>query len=178
MKVLIKSEELTKLETVFTEVLGGVEGSEDLVKRLLDSFEPKPAIPNRVLNREDVLNDHHPQLTVGDLKRHITKNEIPDSAPVLIERVEDTYYERNNWGVLLKGGYHYHQILKDNERTRQEIERRARGEEPHYPGIKDSDLAIIDRQEILDEFKNQYTPSWSCVKYEDEDSILFIDLHY
>jgi hypothetical protein len=68
-------------------------------------------------------------------------------------------------------------VIKANERMKQEIERRARGEEPHFE-IEDPAKFILENQDLLDEFQGQYTPAWSCVKYRDEDSILFIDLHY
>jgi hypothetical protein len=176
-KILVRGDELDQVRKILEAELGDLADSAQRIDRIMSMFDVKPAIPARKLTRDEVLSDRSPRLTVGDLKRHIEENVIPDSAPVLIERVEDLYYERSNWGVLLKQGFHYNQVIKANERMKQEIERRARGEEPHFE-IEDPAKFILENQDLLDEFQGQYTPAWSCVKYRDEDSILFIDLHY
>lgn len=175
-KILITNESIELVRKQLESELGDLADSAQRIDRIMSMFDVKPAIPARKLTRDEVLSDRSPRLTVGDLKMHIAKNRIPDSAPVLIERVVDVYYERGNWGVLLKHGIHYDQAVKANERMKQEIERRARGEEPHFE-IDDPAKFILENS-VLEEFQEQYTPAWSCVKYRDEDSILFIDLHY
>lgn len=54
------------------------------------------------MSREDLDNGYQHFLTVGRLKEFLAKNELPDDAKVLIERVEDAYYENNNWSVYEK----------------------------------------------------------------------------
>lgn len=85
-----------------------------------------------VLSKQGV-NSYLHHLTVGDLKRFLSENKLPDNAKVLIERIEDRYYEEGGWAVYTKQNDH-------------------------------GDL-------------NQYTPAWSCVKYESDNDLLFIDLH-
>lgn len=99
----------------------------------------------RELTREEVKNKMTSPLTVGDLKKFIAEYNLPDNAVVVTERVQDFYYENNNWGVY----------LKKNEYT-----------------DKDADGNFVK------DTMTQYTPAWCCVKYKDEDDILFIDLHY
>jgi hypothetical protein len=57
------------------------------------------------ITKEEINNYTH-FLTVGDLKKFLSKHDLPDNAPVLIERVEDVYYEKHDWGVYLKEGEH------------------------------------------------------------------------
>jgi hypothetical protein len=94
---------------------------------------------------KEELKKYNYYLTVGDLKKFLDKHNLPDNSPVLIQRVEDVYYEEHRWGVYLKEGEH---TFKDNEGN------------------------------LVKESLEQYHPAWSCVKYKDEDDILFIDLHY
>jgi hypothetical protein len=103
---------------------------------------------------EEELLDYSHYLTVGDLKKFIIENNIPDNAMVVTQRVEDMYFEprnpnRTGWGVLLKdNGYSL-----------------------------DKNLSNQLDQDDLNKFKTQYSPTWSCVGYEDK-RFLFIDLHY
>ena len=48
----------------------------------------------RILSKEDLLGYNH-NLTVGDLKKFIEEQGIPDDAKVMIQRVEDKYFENN-----------------------------------------------------------------------------------
>lgn len=152
----------------------------------------------RKITKESLFEGNLHGLTVGKLKDFITKFNIPDNAPVLIQRVEDTYFDgvdisgcrgcqdtengiypegskAEGWGVYLKEDeFCYHQ-RKINAEMEEEIIRRANGEEPEYPNIKNPADRII---EITDEMCDQYHPAWSCVYYKEDPNILFIDLHY
>ena len=52
----------------------------------------------KVLTRED-LASYSNNLTVGDLKKFIEEQGIPDDAKVMIQRVEDKYFENNETSV-------------------------------------------------------------------------------
>ena len=54
--------------------------------------------------REDEKYDFY--LTVGDLKKAFEEYDIPDDTKIMIERVEDVYFEKRNWGVYLKEYYY------------------------------------------------------------------------
>ena len=125
------------------------------------------------LTKEDI-KKYKNHLTVGGLKEFVKKNGIPDDAKIMIQRVEDFYFERNDWGVYLKEGVTYHSAKKMNENLLKESKRRECGLEPEYD-IEDPLSNII---EIGDELKEQYHPAWSCVNYKDDQDFLFIDLHY
>jgi hypothetical protein len=93
-------------------------------------------------------------LTVGELKKFINENQLSDNALVLIQRVEDKYFEprnpnRTGWGVL----------LKDNEFS-----------------LNIADTENLD-EDTINKFKSQYHVAFSCVNYNDK-RFLFIDAHY
>ena len=97
------------------------------------------------ITKEELTNGYDHYLTVGGLKKFLNKHNLPDTAKVVVQRVEDVYYEKYDWGVYLKEGMH---TFKD-------------------------DNGNIEKSSM-----EQYHPAWCCVKYNDEDNILFIDLHY
>lgn len=55
----------------------------------------------RKIKKED-LSDYKHYLTVGDLRAFLEFNDLPDSAHVMIQRVEDMYYEQHGWAVYEK----------------------------------------------------------------------------
>lgn len=91
----------------------------------------------RIITEEELKTKWQDWLTVGRLKAFLEKHNLPDDAKVVTQRIEDTYFEDHDWGVL----------------------------------EKDTEVCGIPA-------KAQYHPAWCCVKYSDEDNILFIDLHY
>lgn len=54
------------------------------------------------MSKEDLDNGYEHYLTVGDLKKFLEQHDLPNDAKVLVERVEDAYYEDNNWRVYEK----------------------------------------------------------------------------
>lgn len=130
--------------------------------------------PLRTLSKEDLINSFNHGLTVGGLKKFIEENNVPDNAKVMVQRVHDHYFENNNWGVYLKEGYWYYSAEKTNENMLEEIERRNKGLEPEYD-LEDPKSLMV---ELGDELKEQYYPAWSCVRYRDDQDLLFIDSHY
>jgi hypothetical protein len=137
-------------------------------------------------------------LTVGRLKKFIEENNLPDDAPVVVQRIEDRYYEGNDisgmlgcpdtedgiyppgsksqgWGVYLKEGDTYHNVKTMNVRMKEELIRRKNGEPGKFPKIDDPEKYI---EELNDQLKDQYHPIWSPVFYRDDKDILFLDLHY
>jgi len=63
-------------------------------------------------NSKKELNSYEHYLTVGGLKEFCDKHKLPDSAKVVIQRVEDVYYEEYGWGVYLKECEH---TVKDSD---------------------------------------------------------------
>lgn len=58
------------------------------------------------ITKEELKNGYEHFMTVGDLKRFLEETNIPDESKILIQRVEDRYYESGGWGVYLKEGEH------------------------------------------------------------------------
>ena len=112
-------------------------------------------------------------LTVGDLKNFLNKYNLDDDSLVVIQRVEDFYYEKNNWGVYLKEGDTVHNSRQWNK----DIKSGKYLDKEKYPKIKPDELRVIPEEE-MEELMEQYHPAWSCVRYKDDTDILFIDLHY
>lgn len=115
----------------------------------------------------------HGYLTVKSLKEHLKERDYDDDALVMIQRIEDMYYNKNSWSVLLKEGEHYHNAIQMNENMKAEVERRERGETPEY-GMDDPSKYI---HPVGEDSMEQYHPAWCCVWYKN-DKELFIDLHY
>lgn len=157
--------------------------------------------PKSIMTREELSDRYHHGLTVGRLKEILYKTTLPADAKVLIQRIEDRYYNGNDisgfrgcsytedgiyppgsksegWGVFLKEGESYHNAMSMNKKMREEIARRERGEEPEYPQMEDpSQFITPEDDETLNELKEQYHPAWCVVGYKDEEH-LFINLHY
>lgn len=101
------------------------------------------------------LASYSTKLTVGELRQFLSAHpEISDDATVLIERVEDFYYEKNGWSVVYKESDNYRFAKKLSEDTNESL-----------------------TETELQYSKNQYTPAFCCVKYAEDDN-LYVNLHY
>ena len=125
----------------------------------------------KVLSKEDVLKYNH-FLTVGELKKFLNEHDLPDKSPVMIQRIEDVYYENHNWGVFLKMGESANREIQWNN----DIKSGKYLDKDEYPKMKKENL-ILSSEETIKNMMEQYTPAWSCVRYEDDKDMLFIDLH-
>lgn len=126
----------------------------------------------RILTRKDVLDKRYHTLTVGKLKKFFEKHNMPDDAVVVVQRVEDRYYQNNNWGVYLKEGYRTYSAKNWNEGIKDEFLDKEK-----YPNIVPENLKPFTEEQIRDTLE-QYTPAHAPVFYANDPNILFIDLHY
>jgi hypothetical protein len=120
-----------------------------------------------------------------DLREFVEKNrEMDDDAPVIVERVTDTYFQGrewnrkqiNGWDVLKLEGYHYHSSLEWNRRMQEEEERRKSGLDPEYDRLENP-LEHIFGEKELEEMKEQfYQPH--CITTDKEKEIVYIYSHY
>jgi hypothetical protein len=144
------------------------------------------------ISRERLLS-YNNYLTVGALKEFITRNNISDDALIVVQRIEDDYYEgidisgmrgpdgvypegskTEGWGVYLKEGGAYHHAKRHND----DIDSGKYEDKEQYPDLDTSKLKKYTEEELR-ELKDQYHPVWSPVRYNDEgNDILFLDLHY
>lgn len=126
------------------------------------------------LTREEVLSYRDSgYLTVGQLKKFIEENNLPDDAIVVTQRVHDVYFEEHGWGVYKKHGWLSHNFMTFNKN----LETGMYDDQEQYPDMTERHKSPY-AQEDIDDVAEQYHPVWCPVKYNDEDDILFLDLHY
>jgi hypothetical protein len=112
-------------------------------------------------------------LTVGRIKEFIEKHELSDDSIIVVQRVEDIYYEKHHWSVYLKEGEHAHSAKEWNK----DIENGKYLDKAKYPKMKEENLKPFTEEQIRQSME-QYSPIWSCVRYKDDKDVLFLDLHY
>jgi hypothetical protein len=121
---------------------------------------------------------HNGYYTVGRLLKCIQEKldsgELEQDSLVLSQRIEDMYFEKNNWGVVKKEGEHYHHCLEHNKK----IDEGFYLNKEEFPDIKGGE-PFLNRisEEEMEASKDQYHPIWCPVVYKD-DKNLYLDLHY
>lgn len=125
------------------------------------------------LSKEELVKKYDDYLTVGKLKEVFKKQKLSDDALVLIERVEDFYFENNHWSVYRYGGYWYWSSIRMNEK----IDSGVFNDKTQYPKMDDPEK-YRTTEEQLHEMKSQYRPAFCSFKDEEHPEFLFINLHY
>ncbi len=74
--------------------------------------------------------------------------------------------------IILKIGESAHYCKRWNEDIKGEYLDREK-----YPKLADKDLKPFTEEQIKQSMC-QYSPIWSCVRYNDDKDVLFLDLHY
>ena len=73
------------------------------MKELFESEEYKRLVETKdnvkKLTKEEANKGYQHHLTVGKLKEFLYKSELPNDAPVMIQRVEDFYFDKSGWKV-------------------------------------------------------------------------------
>jgi hypothetical protein len=133
-------------------------------------MEINKKLPQVILKQED-LNRYGDYLTVGRLKEMI--KDMPENGLVLVQRIEDSYYENNHWGVILKEGEQYHAAKRFNE----DLASGKYEDKKEYPKAKPEEWKPMS-EEDLELVKDQYHPAWCVVRYKDDQKNLYLDLHY
>ena len=104
----------------------------------------------RDLTKEEIMQGHN--MNVGQLKKFLAECRLPDDAKILVQRVEDVYFNENNWGVYRKEGEETAWLKK----------------------LKN----IPVTEETIKSSMEQYHPAWWAGTYKDDNDFLYIDLHY
>jgi hypothetical protein len=111
-------------------------------------------------------------LTIGELLDYVYKHNISRDAKILVQRIEDTYFENHNWETVKKEGEHYHKLKQWNE----DIDSGKYLDIEKYPLIKEENLIKATEQE-LQESKEEFYIVHCPVKYDGDDNI-YIHGHY
>lgn len=106
------------------------------------------------LTKEDVLNFKY-TLTVGQLRKFIEKHNISDDAPILVQRIEDVYFDKHNWPTYRKHTFESTMMIDSWNECNE-----AKLSEAECEG-----------------YKSDYIPTNQPVYHKDDKEILFIDLH-
>ena len=112
---------------------------------------------------------------VGDLLKFIKENNIPNDAKILLQRVEDVYFEKHNWKPIKKEG-----LFCSQERDHHKKIKEGYYWSKDFPDNKPEDFTILSDEEhekLIEDLKEQYYVCWSPVKYENDDN-LYLDAHY
>ena len=132
--------------------------------------DSKKKLPEVILTQER-LKSYKDHLTIKELKKMIA--DMPDDGLVLVQRIEDFYYENNHWGVILKEGMDYHNAKRFND----DLASGKYEDKEKYPKAKPEEWKPFS-EEDLELTKDQYHPAWCVVKYKDDPKNLYLDLHY
>jgi len=122
--------------------------------------------------QKDVLLKQH-SLTIGDLKKFISNKNFSDDTIVVVQRVEDLYYNNHGWKTYRKYGESANNLMQWNE----DVLSGKYKDKRKYPNVDPEDLTIVPQDEI-DFARDQYTAAHCCVYYKEDPEILFINLHY
>jgi hypothetical protein len=143
-------------------------------ERKQDQQEKQPAIEKlKELTGNDLKGYTKMYLTVGRLRSFLKENDYPDHALVVIQRIQDVYYQKHGWGVYLKRGDFTYQA----ERMNQDIKSGKYLDKNKYPKMKPENLIPISEEEIKATM-DQYHPAFCCVFHKDDPNVMFINLHY
>jgi len=117
---------------------------------------------------EEIRKEWTHYFTVGQLKKLLAENNIPDDAKIFIQRVEDVYFEKYNWGtVKIESDEYYGQLRL--------IEKAKPGGEFHnkeeYPNLTEDKInEILESEKELDEMRDEYVAAWWGFKRKDDDN--------
>lgn len=107
-------------------------------------------------------------LTLGKLRELLNEIDAPDDAVILVQRIEDTYFENNHWKVYCTRSWHCDNMIRYNENLKN-------GE---FDDVPPDQRMPPFTEEQLDSMDDQYHPAhWICTKRGHDDAV-FIEMHY
>ena len=107
---------------------------------------------------------HH--LTVKELKEAI--KDKADDAVILVERIEDRYYQKHGWRPVYVKGEQYHSFEEFNKKL---------DDKKGYPHMTKSGFKKVDLDDKL--LLDQFTPAWcACGGGDADPKNVYIHLHY
>ena len=126
------------------------------------------------LNLEELEGKYLGYCTVGDLLKFIEDHDVSKDSKILVERVEDFYYEKNGWETVKKQGDQYNSTMNLIDKAKNGVFSNKKV----FPRMTEEVIAdILKLEEQLSDCLNEYHPVWSPVLYSGDDN-LYLDLHY
>jgi len=132
--------------------------------------------------KEELIEVKFDCLTMGDIAEFVYNNpQIPRDTKVLIERVNDNYFdgfgfqgkEVEGWKVLPVEGWNYSMIQEFNEKMKAEIELRKLGKGEYDEKLNPEECI----SELTDDLKEQFFPAW-CISKDRDENFIYIYNHY
>lgn len=132
-------------------------------------------------SKSDLILSNFPD--VGYLKRYIENNNLPDDAILLVERVEDIYYEQYGWKTFKKTSYLYHKCLNllndinhDIELQKQDFDTADMKTSMDMEQLLSVKKEIENNNNNIEEMYEEFTQI-NQVVYHKENNTLLIYLH-
>ena len=127
----------------------------------------------RILTKNEILS-YNDYLTVGKCKEMLANCSLSDDAIVVVQRVEDKYYENHSWGVYLEDEQDSYSMKKFNDDLRSG---KFADNYEAYPHLTNKELREFTEVEIQ-HAQWQYHPVFSAWAKPGETDVLFLDMHY
>ena len=108
-------------------------------------------------------------MTIKDLKQAIAN--LPDDGEVYVQRIEDFYFEENDWAIKPMKGESWHLL----DRWNKDIDSGKFLNKEQYPDVKPETLKRSTPEEMMDAME-QYIDTHCCIDYDGKN--LYITSHY
>lgn len=123
---------------------------------------------------DDVKKHYEHYCTVGQLLEFIKEHNLPNDSKILIQRIEDIYFEKHSWGTVKKEGFIYAVEMEIINKAKSGVY----SDKKQYPLMNKKTLKrILNSEKTIDNCKEEYVPVFSPIKYKDDDN-LYLDAHY
>jgi hypothetical protein len=150
---------------------------EELVDKIIKEVKKEERKPDDVSDQcKEIKEKWQHYATVGDLLEFIYKNNISRDAKILLQRVEDVYFNEHHWTTINKEGENYHYAKNFNDELL-EGKYENKDEYPEFDINKIKPLEGEKLNKFLEDSKDKYYACWSPVKYSNDDN-LYLDAHY
>lgn len=110
-------------------------------------------------------------LTVGELLKFIREHNLPQDGKVLVERVEDVYFEKRNWKTVDVEGYQYVLAMERKNKAKNG----GFDNKEQYPKLSEEAIKAMAEEDIA-YTKEQFIISHATGKYGENN--LLICCHY
>lgn len=109
-------------------------------------------------------------LTIGKLKEWIKKFDLSDDTIIVLQRIEDVYFEKHGWQTIKREGYWSSYARRWNK----DIDEGKYLDKEKYPLMKPENLVKVPEEDI-EKSKLEYFTCQSPVFYDKE--FLYLDGH-